>query len=97
MPRLFAPVQFHKKALHVAIQAALTDLIGFRLDERIVATFGPHGQAHAQTFDVECAVPALGLTEHGEGKSRRVAEQDAARRMLAALKVSDRPGGPLRS
>jgi len=61
---------------------------------RIAAT---HGQAHAQTFDVECAVPALGLTEHGEGKSRRVAEQDAARRMLAALKVSDRPGGPLRS
>jgi ribonuclease III len=61
---------------------------------RIVAT---RGQAHAQTFDVECAVAALGLTEHGEGKSRRVAEQEAARRMLAALKASDRPGGPLRS
>lgn len=61
---------------------------------RIVAT---RGQAHAQTFDVECAVAALGLTEHGEGKSRRVAEQEAARRMLAALKTSDRPGGPLRS
>ena len=61
---------------------------------RIVAT---RGQAHAQTFDVECAVAPLGLTEHGEGKSRRVAEQEAARRMLAALKDSDRPGGPLRS
>jgi len=61
---------------------------------RIVAT---RGQAHAQTFDVECAVAALGLTEHGEGKSRRVAEQEAARRMLAALKANDRPGGPLRS
>jgi len=61
---------------------------------RIVAT---RGQAHAQTFDVECAVAALGLAEHGEGKSRRVAEQEAARRMLAALKVSDRPGGPLHS
>jgi ribonuclease III len=61
---------------------------------RIVAT---RGQAHAQTFDVECAVVALGLTEHGEGKSRRVAEQDAARRMLVALKSSDEPGGPLRS
>ncbi len=61
---------------------------------RIVAT---RGQAHAQTFDLECAVPALGLTEHGEGKSRRVAEQEAARRMLAVLKASDRPGGPLRS
>jgi ribonuclease-3 len=61
---------------------------------RIVAT---RGQAHAQTFDVECAVAALGLAEHGEGKSRRVAEQEAARRMLAALKANDRPGGPLRS
>ena len=46
---------------------------------RIVAT---RGQAHAQTFDVECAVPALGLTEQGEGRSRRTAEQEAARRML---------------
>ena len=61
---------------------------------RIVAT---RGQAHAQTFDVECAVTALGLTEHGEGKSRRVAEQEAARRMLAALKANDQPGGPLRT
>ena len=61
---------------------------------RIVAT---RGQAHAQTFDLECAVAALGLTEHGEGKSRRVAEQEAARRMLAVLKASDSAGGPLRS
>lgn len=61
---------------------------------RIVAT---RGQAHAQTFEVECGVAALGLVEQGEGKSRRAAEQEAARRMLEALKASDRPGGPLRS
>ena len=61
---------------------------------RIVAT---RGQSHAQTFDVECAVPALALAEHGEGKSRRSAEQDAAQRMLASLKASDKPDGPLRS
>ena len=61
---------------------------------RISAT---HGQAHAQTFEVECGVPALGLAERGEGRSRRSAEQEAARRMLAALKLSDKPGGPLRS
>ena len=35
---------------------------------RIVAT---RGQSHAQTFDVECAVAALGLAERGEGRSRR--------------------------
>ena len=61
---------------------------------RIAAT---RGQAHAQTFEVECAVPALGLAEQGEGRSRRSAEQEAARRLLAVLKASDKPGGPLRA
>lgn len=58
---------------------------------------GTRGQAHAQTFEVECSVAALGLSQRGEGRSRRAAEQEAARHMLAALKASDRPGGPLRS
>jgi ribonuclease-3 len=61
---------------------------------RIVAT---RGEKHAQTFEVECAVPALGLVQRGEGRARRAAEQEAARRMLDQLKASDRPGGPLRS
>ncbi|MBK6862597.1 MAG: ribonuclease III [Ideonella sp.] len=61
---------------------------------RIVAT---RGQAHAQTFEVECAVATLGLAEQGEGRSRRQAEQEAARRMVELLKASDRPGGPLRN
>jgi ribonuclease-3 len=61
---------------------------------RIVAT---RGQAHAQTFEVECQVAPLGLAERGEGRSRRTAEQQAARRMLEVLKASDRPGSPLRS
>ncbi|OYU99229.1 MAG: ribonuclease III [Burkholderiales bacterium PBB5] len=61
---------------------------------RIVAT---RGQAHAQTFEVECAATGLGLAERGEGRSRRTAEQEAARRLLAKLKASDRPGGPVRA
>jgi ribonuclease III len=61
---------------------------------RIVAT---RGEKHAQTFEVECSVPTLGLAEQGEGRSRRTAEQEAARRMLLTLKASDRPGSPLRS
>jgi ribonuclease-3 len=61
---------------------------------RITAT---RGQAHAQIFEVECAVPALGLSEQGEGRSRRTAEQEAARRLLDLLKASDKPGGPLRA
>lgn len=55
------------------------------------------GQAHAQTFEVECAVPSLGLAERGEGRSRRTAEQEAARRLLASLKSKDHPGGTLRT
>ena len=61
---------------------------------RISAT---RGQAHAQTFEVECSVPALNLAESGEGRSRRAAEQEAARRMLDSLKASDEPGSPLQS
>jgi ribonuclease III len=61
---------------------------------RITAT---RGEKHAQTFVVECAVPTLGLAESGEGRSRRAAEQEAARRMLEHLKADDKPGGPLRN
>jgi ribonuclease-3 len=61
---------------------------------RISAT---RGQAHAQTFEVECEVPALSLVHQGEGRSRRLAEQEAAKRMLDALKATDIPGSPLRS
>jgi len=61
---------------------------------RISAT---RGQAHAQTFEVECVVPALNLVESGEGRSRRVAEQEAARRMIDALRTVDKPDGPLQS
>jgi ribonuclease-3 len=79
-----------KTELQEWLQARRLPVPGYR----ILAT---RGQAHAQTFDVECAVPALGLTQSGEGRSRRQAEQEAARRMLDVLKASDRPGGPLRS
>lgn len=50
------------------------------------------GEAHAQTFEVECRIPALGVVVAGRGASRRAAEQaaaDAAGR-LAELRE---PGG----
>jgi ribonuclease-3 len=79
-----------KTELQEWLQARRLPVPGYR----IAAT---RGQAHAQTFEVECTVPALGLVQQGEGRSRRQAEQEAARRMLDVLKTSDRPGGPLRS
>ncbi|PWT75014.1 MAG: ribonuclease III [Proteobacteria bacterium] len=39
-----------------------------------------HGEAHAQRFQVECAIPELNVRTLGEGSSRRSAEQSAARR-----------------
>ncbi len=37
------------------------------------------GEAHEQHFRVECAIPELSIRSHGEGPTRRAAEQDAAR------------------
>ena len=43
------------------------------------------GEAHDQTFTVECRVDDLGLVATGRGASRRVAEQAAAEAVLAQL------------
>ena len=37
------------------------------------------GEAHEQRFRVECRIPDLSITTHGEGTSKRNAEQEAAR------------------
>jgi ribonuclease-3 len=42
----------------------------------VIAT---RGEAHDQQFQVECAIPELGIRSLGEGSSRRGAEQEAAR------------------
>lgn len=41
----------------------------------VIAT---QGEAHAQVFEVECAIAQLKLATRGEGSSRRIAEQMAA-------------------
>ncbi|WP_374674970.1 ribonuclease III [Ideonella sp.] len=55
---------------------------------RIVAT---RGQAHAQTFEVEAAVPSLERAARGEGRSRRAAEQEAAQALLEQLQQAEPP------
>ena len=42
------------------------------------AVIATEGEAHCQTFCVECHIPALGIRTRGEGASRRAAEQQAA-------------------
>ena len=49
------------------------------------------GEAHDQTFTVECRVDDLGLAATGQGTSRRAAEQAAAEGVLRQL---EKPRGP---
>ncbi len=53
------------------------------LPRYVVVTVG--GEAHRQTFRVECRVDELGVSGAGEGASRRAAEQQAAESVLAQL------------
>ena len=48
------------------------------------------GEAHAQTFTVECRIATLGIAAAGSGASRRVAEQAAAERAYALAAGGDR-------
>jgi ribonuclease III len=56
---------------------------------RVVATLG---EAHRQTFDVECSVEELQRSERGIGASRRAGEQAAAAAMLQYLRDSGAVG-----
>ncbi|HOE40972.1 MAG TPA: ribonuclease III [Rhodoferax sp.] len=55
---------------------------------KVVATLG---SAHQQTFDVECEIAELKLSERGIGGSRRSGEQAAATAMLQTLKSLGKP------
>jgi ribonuclease-3 len=62
-----------------------------RLDVPVYELVGVTGKAHQQLFEVSCRVADRQLPTIGTGTSRRSAEQQAARRMLAVLagNVSD--------
>ena len=47
---------------------------------------GTTGAAHQQTFEVECEITELGMTQRGMGGSRRAGEQAAAAAMLENLR-----------
>jgi ribonuclease-3 len=87
--RLFAGVDIHpamqavgkdpKTALQEWLQARKRALPVYR----VVATLGA---AHQQSFDIECAIEPLGLSECGIGGSRCSGEQAAAAAMLQTIK-----------
>lgn len=79
-PQMQAATKDAKTALQEWLQGRKMKLPQYRV-------VGTVGAAHRQTFDVECDIPELGLTERGIGGSRRAGEQAAAAAMLATLKA----------
>ncbi|MBO9677710.1 MAG: ribonuclease III [Acidovorax sp.] len=79
-PQMQAAAKDAKTALQEWLQGRKMKLPQYRV-------VGTVGAAHRQTFDVECDIPELGLTERGIGGSRRAGEQAAAAAMLATLKA----------
>lgn len=69
-----------KTALQEWLQSRRHALPDYRL-------LGITGQAHAQTFEVECHIAALDLTTRGRGSSRKTAEQQAAQAALDRLQA----------
>jgi ribonuclease-3 len=67
-----------KTRLQETMQAQGLDLPLYEVTEIL-------GEAHQQTFNVECRVSLLDLPVHGTGSSKRIAEQQAASRALKKL------------
>jgi ribonuclease-3 len=61
-------------------------LQGRKMKLPVYTVVGTIGLAHKQSFDVECEIPQLQLSERGIGGSRRAGEQAAAAAMLQTLK-----------
>jgi len=53
-------------------------LQGRKIDVPEYQVLATEGEAHCQTFRVQCDIPKLKITTQGEGTSRRAAEQQAA-------------------
>lgn len=62
-------------------------LQGRKMKLPLYKVVGTIGAAHKQSFDVECEIPELRLTERGIGGSRRSGEQAAASAMLLTIKA----------
>ena len=83
-PQMQASAKDPKTELQEWLQARKMQLPVYRV-------VGTLGQAHRQTFDVECEVLDLQLSERGIGNSRRAGEQAAAAAMLLNLAARKMP------
>jgi ribonuclease-3 len=83
--RLFEPVLKHvdPKTLGKDSKTLLQEYLqGKRLPLPVYSVVETRGAAHNQEFEVECAIPKLEISVRGNGRSRRAAEQNAAKLAL---------------
>lgn len=92
--RLFKAVEInpHMQAIGKDPKTELQEwLQGRKMKLPVYRVVGTIGAAHQQSFDVECEIPELRLTERGIGGSRRSGEQAAAAAMLQTIKAKIKP------
>ncbi len=80
--RLFDPVikVMDPKTLGKDSKTVLQEYLqGKRLPLPLYTVVETRGAAHNQEFEVECAIPKLEISVRGSGRSRRAAEQSAAK------------------
>jgi ribonuclease-3 len=88
--RLFEAVEInpHMQAIGKDAKTELQEwLQGRKMKVPVYTVVGTTGAAHKQSFDVECEVLELRLSERGIGGSRRAGEQAAAAAMLQTIKA----------
>lgn len=85
--KLFDPVLKHMdpKTLGKDSKTLLQEYLqAKRLALPLYAVVETRGAAHNQEFEVECAIPKLEISVRGTGRSRRAAEQSAAKQAFEA-------------
>lgn len=79
--RLYAPLmdKLDPKSIGKDAKSLLQEYLqGKRTDLPDYQVIAIEGEAHCQTFRVQCHIPKLSIKTEGEGTSRRAAEQQAA-------------------
>lgn len=86
--RLFSNLldQIDPKAIGKDPKSLLQEYLqGRKMDVPEYHLLGIEGEAHCQTFRIQCTIPKLNVSTQGEGSSRRIAEQQAAKLAYAGL------------
>ncbi len=89
--RLFDPVikVMDPKTLGKDSKTLLQEYLqGKRLPLPVYTVVETRGAAHNQEFEVECAIPKLEISVRGSGRSRRAAEQSAAKLAFDAAQTA---------